>query len=812
VKLRWLAIAATGFVAACNVDAILEEEVAPPIHLTIAVMSAQLSLAPGGTAAVDASITRLGEYNGAVSFAIENVPEGVSASVGALTTLGKVSTATITFAATSAMPAGSYVITIKGNAGSETKTLTQLTLEVAAIPAVGVFPARQSLAVIRGGISPLNVVLTRTNYTGPVTLELTGAAGISATFAAGATANTLSATISVATSAVPGSYAMRIRATGTGISAVEAPVTIIVSPDALQLIADDAATTQASIVTSSVVVNRFGVNGALSLSVTGLPAGASVTFPSTSTTSAVARFSVGAGVVPGSYSVVLRGTADGVEASTGLQLVVGPSNVGMTLVPQSVTLLQGTSAASLLTVLRTSFTGEVAVEVLSSPIGVTVSPSEPTVSGTTTTLVVQVARELAPGTYPVLVRVVPAPTTIDGPALDPVTTTLSVTVIQAPSVDANVILDWSACSPPSWVAAQSGTGPWQRLTATQGRFSFALTAVRGGFAYEDGSAGVVVRYMSSTELTSGAVNLCTPPPPATHSVSGQAQHTGPQETVTWRLGGGAGTSTTPMPLFTIDGVRDGTHDLVGWGFTQSSATTPLIQRMFIMRDVNEGTGGSVGSVALGGPLGFAPSTVPITFSGFTGERFALTLSYLTTSACTENALWESGSPSVSGNTSLSVWGVPSTFQRSTDFHLVTANAIGTGVTRTASVSYNRVTGGRVLTLPPLLTPVISTVTGSHMRLRMFISAMPPEYNGTATLRYTSGTRSATVSATAATFTGSVVVFDFPDLGSVPGFPIDAVPPTGSHGQFTTVLEGSNGASTLCVEDASRRRQVRTANY
>src|SRR5262245_14832265 len=119
---RFLLLLCALATASCNVDAVLEEEVPPEIHLAIAVTGTHLALAPGVTATIDASIPRLGEYAGEVNFSLANVPDGVSATIGALTTAGKVSSATITFTAGATLAAGSYLITLKANVGSATKT------------------------------------------------------------------------------------------------------------------------------------------------------------------------------------------------------------------------------------------------------------------------------------------------------------------------------------------------------------------------------------------------------------------------------------------------------------------------------------------------------------------------------------------------------------------------------------------------------------------------------------------------------------------------------------------------------------------
>lgn len=796
-------VALTVLGAACDVDRLFEGPVPVVVKLAVTLESNVVTVAPGNTATVGASITRIGEYRGEVIFKLSGVPDGVIAEIGAPATSGQVTTTTLTFRVGGTVAAGSYIVTVHGSGGANGgAAAAEVELRVAPVPAIALLPAKSSVTIIRGGIAPVRVAITRTAFPDPVTLSLTGAAGISATVAGGASSGaSADITIAVAAGVVPGTYPMTLRGSGTGIVDHEVPMTVVVSPDPLQVLVGDPVTPQASLVTASVIVNRFGVSGPVVLSVDGLPQGVTATFTDGATaTTATASFAVNAGVAPGAYILTLRGRSAGVsDATSPFVLTVGPSNVSVTLVPQSVTVLQGAAAASTLTLIRTSYDGSVAVQVLGVPDGISVVATEAIVTGNTTFLTVTTDRALAPGVYTVTVRAVPSPLGGAGtPALDPVTSTLTITVLPAPTGTGNVVLDWSGCAEPQWVAAQDGTGPWTRLTGAQGIFRFTVTAGRGGFAYSEGGTELTVRYATSAELAAGPVSLCPAPAPLTRTVTGTAQHSGALEQFTWRIGGGAGLSTLAAPNFSITGVREGTHDLIGWGVSQVQG-----QRAHFTRDVSvTTTGASVGTVSLIGERSFTPQSANVNVSGFTSESRTLTMSYLSDAACTANELYTQSGAAFSGTLFNTLPGIPGVWQRPDDYHRLDVVASTASGLRTVSVSFHSMVA-RGVALPPAVFPGVVAIAGTYKRLRVSVGAgIPAMYNGSLTLRYSAGGRAMTVSATVAALGGGTPLLDMPELGSVEGFPLSAIVPLGATGTWSLVLDGSTG-TPLCSEESGR---------
>jgi hypothetical protein len=179
----------------------------------------------------------------------------------------------------------------------------------------------------QSGTSTVTVV-RNAQFTGAVTLAMEGApAGVTATFdpatlAAGATTSTL--TMAAAATAAPGTYATTLRATGTGVAAVTAPVSVVVTaapvpafaftlnPTAVSVVQGASATTTATITRSG------GFTGPLALTVTGLPAGVTATVDPASATGGTATITIAAAATaaPGTATLTVQAAGTGVTSQT----------------------------------------------------------------------------------------------------------------------------------------------------------------------------------------------------------------------------------------------------------------------------------------------------------------------------------------------------------------------------------------------------------------------------------------------------------------------------------------------------------------
>src|SRR5260221_307079 len=105
-----------------------------------------------------------------------------------------------------------------------------------------------------------------------------------------------------------------------------------------------------------------GFAGSVSLSVSGLPSGVTASFnPSSTSTSSVLTLSASNTVTAGTATVTITGTSGSLTNSTNLTLTVnGAPDFALSAAPSSVSLTQGSSGASTITVtLQNGFTGSV---------------------------------------------------------------------------------------------------------------------------------------------------------------------------------------------------------------------------------------------------------------------------------------------------------------------------------------------------------------------------------------------------------------------------------------------------------------------
>ena len=788
------------------------------MSVSVSIQSSVIALAPGDSATLVAVATRLDGRRGELQFTM-SLPPDFDATVTSQVESGAVTTAEIRIRAPASITASRHIATLHVTGASAGRATVWFELEVAPHPGIDVTPERPEVTLIPGGVLPLNVAIARTVITDPVTLTLVAPAGISLVAPNDPVVGSRTrVTLAVTSGVAPGTYPAILRGSAPGVPDDDAPLLIVVSPDPLQLILDDVASVQATLVSAEIIVNRNGVAGTIAFTAEGLPPSVTFSAAPTAGTLASAEFAISAGALPGNYPLTLRGSDGSQSVATTFHLTIAPSNVGLTLVPQNVAVLSGTAATSLLTLARTSFDGTVAVAVDDVPAGVSVEISDSTVSGTTTTVLIAVSEAVSAGVYTLTVRAFPSPTTGEpgSPVLDPVSAPLTLTVVEAP-VGGNVLLDWSRCSEPAWVAGQDGSGPWVRLAGALGRFAMAVTSARGGIAFTSGQSSLVVRYATHAELTAAPLDMCPPEQSvgSTRSVSGTTDFGNivTSAEYTWHLGGGTGTSSLASPDFTIVGVGPGVHDLIGTG-TIGLGRGPIQ----ILRGVGPLAGEFIGTIGVFWETAVTPVNAVVRVGSLAGEGVSIRQNYLTTGSCSVTEFNRTGSSSASGAPSFSVLAIPAAKQSSTDFHQFDVTASSPSGHRRASLSVHALTSDVVPTvaLPPALPPyLVTALSGSHQRLRLVMDAIPTGYDGDLTLSFADGLASVTIVHSAALLaeeTPGPLTLEMPELGGTSGFPVGTVPTATAHGNWTIGITGSNGHATDCIEGASRWSIARTGTF
>src|SRR2546426_179829 len=251
--------------------------------------------------------------------------------------------------------------------------------------------APAALTLVQGANGTATVTITRTNFTGAVTLSLGGApTGVTGSFnPAAPTGTSATLTVSVGGAVAAGVYNLTVAGAGSaGNRSTPLTLTVNAAPDYSLSLAPAALTiAQAANGTATVTISRTNFTGAVTLSLGGAPAGVTGAFnpaAPTGTTSAL-TVSVGAAVAPGVYNLTVNGTGAPGNRSTppALSASALPDSPLM-FTPAALTIGQGATGNTTVTITRTNFTGAVTLSLGNAPTGVTGSfnPAAPT--GTST--------------------------------------------------------------------------------------------------------------------------------------------------------------------------------------------------------------------------------------------------------------------------------------------------------------------------------------------------------------------------------------------------------------------------------------------
>ncbi|NOT06806.1 MAG: hypothetical protein HOP28_01235, partial [Gemmatimonadales bacterium] len=333
--------------------------VSAPFTLTVTqAPDFSLAITPGS-----ASVTQgLTSTSIAVTITRTNYTDPVALALGGTVPAGVTATFTTTSFTVTVGPAtapGVYNLSVTGTGTPGTKsTPFVLTVVAAGSFALAITPVG-GVSVEQGTPnSSKTVTITRTNYTGSVTLTAENLpAGLTAEFDPNPTAANSSILTLTATGAVaPATYSITIRGTGPaslrapgGLESLEATTTLAVTVTAptgtfslgLALSCGAITILQGAVDDSRVVtINRTSFAAPVGLAVDGLPAGLTAGFASSPTTGTTSRLTLtaSAAVAPGSYNLTIRGTGP------ALLRAPGAPNAILASVPLTVTVAAGAAA------------------------------------------------------------------------------------------------------------------------------------------------------------------------------------------------------------------------------------------------------------------------------------------------------------------------------------------------------------------------------------------------------------------------------------------------------------------------------------
>ena len=350
-----------------------------------------------------------------INLSLESAPPGITGTFTPAAPTGNSATLQVTVAA--GVQPGSYPVTIKGEAAGRIVTRPISVV----VPLAGTFslsvPSPRTVGQMTTAQIP--VTITRTNFTGPVTLTLENPPpGMTGFFgnnpASGTSSSLLNLTVGVNVPA--GTYALTIRGTSPGQADQTASLQVDVFVN-FTLTASPSGNPGVLIYpggtgTATITLNRGNFTGDVQLSIQSVPAGlsAAVVSPTllsgsattaTLTVTSLPSYTGFAFVIVNGQSGTVVSQALVTVLSQWTQLLEFP-----TVSPNPVTVSQGSSTTATFSVFRSNYAGPFSVAVTGAPAGMNVSVSPQPVPGgsSSTTLTINAGASVPVGVYTLTVK------------------------------------------------------------------------------------------------------------------------------------------------------------------------------------------------------------------------------------------------------------------------------------------------------------------------------------------------------------------------------------------------------------------------
>ena len=793
----------------------------PTPGITVTSGAATANVAQGQSTTVGVSLARTGGFDGNVTLSAEGLPAGVTATFDPVILAGSQTASTLTLAATEATPVGNHTITITGSGtGVDPKTATvTLTVTEADTPGISLSSNPALVSIVAGSTGQSTINIGRSGgFAGNVTFATDGALpnGVTVGFAPNNTGtNSTVMTISTTADAPRGPSNITVQGTGPGISTAATVVTVQIN-DApgigLTLTSSAQSIAQNTSAANTLTLTRLGgFGGVVTLDVAGLPTGVTTTLPATIAADAGTQntpfvVNVGQTAVPGTYPITIKGVgAGGIEKEVTYTLTV-TAGAGYTLgaTPSTLSIQQGQSLNSAIALTRTGgFAGAVTLSLQGFPAGIsaTFSPAAPT--GDASTLQLNVAASVDPGTYNGTIRGVAA-------GLGNVEIPLTVTVTTASS--GNTVA-WKFCDAtdvPIWMAVKDGNGAWTRVNSdANNTFSFDMTQSTGGVTYvRNNSAGgfdVLTFYNTRAELMDLAAAECINDP-ATKNLTGSVAGLSGIQDATISVGGA--TAVRAGNNFTVSNVPDRSLDVLAVRSTTDLGTLSTIPIDAILRrNQSYAANSAIPLLDFGSAEAFGLASAQYNLANTLGETVMIVNSFVTQNGSVGALSFGALLPS--STTARTVYGIPSARTQAGDFHQLLATAYPDVNSTRIAVQYNRDIDARTITFGPALTPptVTSVATSPYVRLRASGNWMT-EYPTAIGAAYSQGTRSWTISASRGfTGNGSSYQLEIPDLSGAGGFMNTWALGNGSQAMWT--VNATDATTNLMVENGGFRTASRT---
>lgn len=388
----------------------------PAADYSISVTPATQTVIVGNSLTYNVTVTALTNFSGTINLSASGIPSGATAGFGTATFYGS-GTTTMTVATTAATTIGSSQITVSGVSGTITRTAAPVTLNVNPAGDFSVASDGISRTVKPGSL--VNFPLTvnfQNGFTGTVTLAATGLpAGTTAVISPSSvtTSGTALLTVTTAATTPAGSYTLTITGTGgnkthtTGATVVidtGADFSLAASPSTQSV----AAGNSTSYTITATATRNFA--GHITFSVSGMPAGATVSFsPATLDGAGTVLMTITTAISTpvGSSQITVTGASGSViHTSSSVTLgVTAPADFSLASTAASQPLPQGGFANfGLVVTPLNNFTGTVILSASGGPSGATFLFTPATVTGTgTSSLWITVPGTTTPQSYAVTI-------------------------------------------------------------------------------------------------------------------------------------------------------------------------------------------------------------------------------------------------------------------------------------------------------------------------------------------------------------------------------------------------------------------------
>ncbi len=262
-----------------------------------------------------------------------------------------------------------------------------------------------SLGFLQGASGSTTITINPLNgFNSSVNLSVSGLpSGVTASFATNPATSGSLLTLSATGTATSGTSNVTITGTSGSVTAA-ATVILTVNPAgdyALSASPSSLTVLQGGSGASTITVTpQNGFNGSVTLSASGLPSGVTASFnPSSTTSTSTLTLTASGTAATGTVTATITGASGGLSRVTTLSInVAPPPNFALSASPNSLTIPQGASGASTITVTpQNGFNGGVNLSASGLPTGVTAS-FNPSTTTSTSTLTLTASSSAATGT------------------------------------------------------------------------------------------------------------------------------------------------------------------------------------------------------------------------------------------------------------------------------------------------------------------------------------------------------------------------------------------------------------------------------